>query len=61
MFKITDITVKIGCWYCSREMYFNIFKTCFGEMVEFYECSGCHFTLDKVYVEKFGPQRPTAA
>jgi len=56
-----SIQNRLRCWYCDGEMYFQIFRTCFGETAEFYECCKCHFSLDKSFIEKYGPERPTAA
>ena len=55
-----DITEKLHCWHCDGEMYFRIYTTCFGETTEFFECTKCHFTLSKDFVETYGPTRPAA-
>ena len=50
----------IPCWYCECEMTAQIFTTCFGETLEFYECDKCHFTLPKDFIEKNGSVNPNS-
>ena len=49
------------CWYCDGVMHPRMFRTCFGEVREFYECDKCRFDLDKSFIEAYGAGRPTAA
>jgi hypothetical protein len=61
MIKKIDITQGICCWHCPGMMYHRTFRSCFGEEVNFFECTKCHFTLDEDFVANYGPDRPSAA
>lgn len=58
---VVDIAQPIPCWHCEGKMYHREFFSCFGEHLQFFECSNemCRFTLDFDFVKVYGAKRPS--
>lgn len=52
---------KQACPNCQGEMALQSFTNCFQQTVEFYQCAGCGFTLDKKVVDRLKRRKAKAA